>query len=156
MSRAYQEAHVVDSLSSSVKTLQSQTAELKKTSGLHDEKLKKLTTEKTDLEKKNAELETRLKANEHNASARLANSSLPPNSHIALTPLHDLFTNKPISKFPKHELDIRTMSPTEVVQALRALDVKTLGMSAGEKKGELRVQCGLTTQGQKRPWEPGV
>lgn len=35
------------------------------------------------------------------------------------------------------------MAAAEVIQVLQALDVKVLGMSAGEKKAELRAQVGL-------------
>lgn len=35
------------------------------------------------------------------------------------------------------------MGASEVIQVLQALDVKTLSMSASEKKGELRAQLGL-------------
>lgn len=35
------------------------------------------------------------------------------------------------------------MSAADVIQVLQALDVKTLGMSQAEKKGEVRVQVGL-------------
>ena len=35
------------------------------------------------------------------------------------------------------------MSAADVIQVLQALDVKTLGMSQAEKKGEVRVQLGL-------------
>ena len=35
------------------------------------------------------------------------------------------------------------MAAGQVIQVLQALDVKSLGMSAGEKKGELRAQVGL-------------
>ena len=62
MARAYQEAHIVDSLSSTTKTLQSQVAELAKISGLHEERIKNLTTANTELAAKNAALETRVAA----------------------------------------------------------------------------------------------
>ena len=62
MARAYQEAHIVDSLSSTTKTLQNQVAELAKISGLHEERIKNLTTANTELAAKTAALETRLAA----------------------------------------------------------------------------------------------
>lgn len=45
--------------------------------------------------------------------------------------------------FPKHEKDIITMGQAEVVQCLQALGVKTLGMTASEKKQALRAEVGL-------------
>jgi len=39
------------------------------------------------------------------------------------------------------------MAPAQVIQVLQALDVKTLGMGGGEKKGVLRVQVGLGNEG---------
>ena len=62
MARAYQESHILDSLSSTTKTLQSQVAELAKISGLHEERIKNLTTANKELEAKNAALETRIAA----------------------------------------------------------------------------------------------
>lgn len=35
------------------------------------------------------------------------------------------------------------MGQAEVIQVLQALDVKSLGMSAAEKKGEVRARVGL-------------
>ncbi len=62
MARAYQEAHMLESLSSTTKTLQTQVAELAKLSGLHEERIQKLTTANTELAAKNAALETRIAA----------------------------------------------------------------------------------------------
>ena len=62
MARAYQESHMLESLSSSTKTLQTQVAELAKLSGLHEERIQKLTTANTELAAKNAALETRIAA----------------------------------------------------------------------------------------------
>lgn len=62
MARAYQEAHMLESLSSSTKTLQTQVAELAKLSGLHEERIQKLMTANTELAAKNAALETRIAA----------------------------------------------------------------------------------------------
>lgn len=45
--------------------------------------------------------------------------------------------------FPKHERDIKTMGQAQVIQCLQALGVSTLGMTAAEKKGRLRAECGL-------------
>lgn len=155
MARAYQESHLLDSLSSTTKTLQSQVADLLKLSGLHEDRIQKLTTANTDLAAKNAALETRIAANEHNTTARLSNlhTTLSPSSstiHKPLTPLHDLSTNRPIRHFPKHERDIRTMSPAEVIQVLQALGVKTLGMGMAERKGRLREEVGLRREGGER------
>ena len=83
---------------------------------------------------------------EHNAKARVTNShiaqSANPN-HITLTVLHDIGTNRPIRQLPKHERDITTLGQSQVIQILQALDIKTLGMGAADKKGELRAQLGL-------------
>ncbi|KAK3176632.1 hypothetical protein OEA41_007955 [Lepraria neglecta] len=143
MARAYQEAHIVENLASSMKLLQAQTTELAKLCGTHEERIKNLTTANAELVKKNATLETRMMANEHNNTARLQNSHLPPLSHTPLVPLHDLGTNRPIRHFPKHEKDIKIMSTAEVIQVLQALDIKTMGMSQVEKKQQLRAQTGL-------------
>lgn len=93
---------------------------------------------------------------EHNTTARLLNTHLSLSSPSSsskpptpLTPLHDLSTDRPIRHFPKHERDIRTMGPSEVIQVLQALGVKSLGMSAAEKKGEVRAQTGLPREAEK-------
>ena len=62
MARAYQEAHILDSLSASVKALQTQVNELTRVKGIHEEKLKNLTAANEALTKKNGELELRIKA----------------------------------------------------------------------------------------------
>ncbi|MDI1493156.1 MAG: hypothetical protein OHK93_004943 [Ramalina farinacea] len=109
MARAYQEAHILESLTSSVKQLQSTTNELTRIKGLHEEKLKNLTAANEALVKKNEQLELRVKA----------------------------------KQFPKHERDITTLGQSQVIQILQALDIKTLGMGAADKKAELRAQLGL-------------
>lgn len=183
MARAYQESHILDNLSESVKKLQIQTTDLTKAKNLHEEKIKNLTNANEQLAKKNADLETRVKAkyiphfllsssshnkedpanyssSEHNPSARVQNAQialLPNNAaHAPLIPLHDVGTNHKIRNFPKHEKDIRTMGAMEVIQMLQALDVKTLGMSAGEKKGELRAQVGVGRDDKKEEVKDGV
>ncbi|KAL2046524.1 hypothetical protein ABVK25_011805 [Lepraria finkii] len=143
MARAYQEAHMVENLASSMKLLQAQNTELAKLCGTHEERIRNLTSANAELIRKNAALETRMMANEHNNTARLQNSHLPPLSYTPLVPLHDLGTNRPIRHFPKHEKDIKIMSPAEVIQVLQALKIKTVGMSQAEKKQELRAQTGL-------------
>lgn len=62
MSRAYQESHMLEQLSSTVKTLQAATSELTRKSGLHEERIKKLEIANAELAKKNTGLETRIKA----------------------------------------------------------------------------------------------
>lgn len=62
MARAYQEAHMVENLASSMKVLQAQTTELTKKCGTHEERIKNLTTANADLATKNAALETRMQA----------------------------------------------------------------------------------------------
>ncbi|KAF6232501.1 hypothetical protein HO173_009167 [Letharia columbiana] len=147
MARAYQEAHIMDTLTASVKDLQTKTAELAKAKGYHEERIKNLTTANAELQKKYDALEVRMKANEHNTTARILNthlslSSLPNKNNIPLTPLHDLSTNRPLRNFPKHEKDIKTMGSTDVIQALQALDVPSLGLTPGEKKAKLRGKSG--------------
>ncbi|KAK0513623.1 hypothetical protein JMJ35_003987 [Cladonia borealis] len=154
MARAYQESHILDSLSTTAKTLQTKVVELAKLSGLHEERIQKLTTANTELISKNAALEIRIAANEHNTHARLSNlyttlSPSPSTIHKPLLPLHDLSTNRPIRHFPKHERDIRTMSPAEVIQVLQALGVKTLGMGMAERKRRLREEVGLRGEVEK-------
>ena len=62
MARAYQEAHILENLSASVKTLQTQVNDLTKAKGMHEEKIKNLTAANEALSKKNGELELRVKA----------------------------------------------------------------------------------------------
>ena len=38
------------------------------------------------------------------------------------------------------------MAQSQVIQILQALDIKTLGMGASEKKAELRAQIGLVKE----------
>lgn len=174
MARAYQEAHILDGLKDSVKSLQTQTNALTAAKGSLEQKVTTLHNTNEALKKKNEELETRMKAkyapssclfrhryastysprcstddqsySEHNAAARVSNShiaqSADPN-HAVLTPLHDVGTDKPVRQFPKHERDIKVMAQSQVIQILQALDIKTLGMGAADKKTELRAQIGL-------------
>ncbi len=93
-------------------------------------------------------------SSEHNTTARLSNlhTTLSPSAstiHKPLTPLHDLSTNRAIRHFPKHERDIRTMSPAEVIQVLQALGVKTLGMGMADRKARLREEVGLSREVEK-------
>ncbi|KAL6719798.1 hypothetical protein ACLMJK_001719 [Lecanora helva] len=145
MARAYQEAHIVEKLTSDLKTIQLQTAELSKAKGFHDEKITNLQKQNAEQAKRIEALEIRVKASDHNTTARLLNAHAyhTRSLHAPLTPLRDLSTNRPIRQFPKHERDIKTMGPAQVIQVLQALDVPTLGMSAAGKKGELRAQVGL-------------
>ena len=62
MARAYQEAHILDSLNASVKDLQTKTADLAKAKGYHDERIKNLTAANAELQKKYDALELRMKA----------------------------------------------------------------------------------------------
>jgi len=62
MARAYQESHILDNLSSSLKTLQAQTAELVKTKGLQEEKITNLQKQNAEQAKKIGALETRISA----------------------------------------------------------------------------------------------
>ncbi|KAG8526543.1 uncharacterized protein KY384_008744 [Bacidia gigantensis] len=146
MARAYQERHILDNLSESVKNLQAQANDLTQAKHKQAEQIKNLITSKEALEKRNTELELRVKANEHNAVARTNNSHLAQSAnpnHTTLTPLHDVGTNRAVRQFPKHERDIKTMAQHQVIQILQALDVKVLGLGASEKKAELRACIGL-------------
>ena len=62
MARAYQDAHALDNVLTDVKALKATVLDLQKTRGIHEEKITNLTKQNTDLAKKNAELETRVKA----------------------------------------------------------------------------------------------
>lgn len=62
MARAYQEAHIMDTLTASVKDLQTKTADLAKAKGYHEEKIKNLTTANAELQKKYDALDLRMKA----------------------------------------------------------------------------------------------
>ncbi|CAF9911662.1 hypothetical protein IMSHALPRED_010539 [Imshaugia aleurites] len=151
MARAYQEAHIMDNLTSSVKDLQTKTAELAKAKGYHEERIKNLTTANAELQKNYDALEIRMKANEHNTTARILNthlslSPLPNKNNIPLTPLHALSTNRPIRSFPKHEKDTKTMAAADVIQCLQDLGVPSLGLSAGEKKARLKGEIGLASE----------
>ncbi|KAL9074863.1 MAG: hypothetical protein Q9161_002001 [Pseudevernia consocians] len=141
----------MDSLTASVKDIQTKTAELAKAKGYHEDRIKNLATANAELQKKYDGLELRMKANEHNTTARILHthlslSSLPNKNNIPLTPLHDLSTNRPIRNFPRHEKDMKTMGSTDVIQCLQALDVPSLGLSAGEKKARLRGEIGLAKE----------
>lgn len=62
MARAYQEAHILDSLKDSVKSLQNQTNALTAAKGSLEQKVTDLKNGNEALQKKNQELETRMKA----------------------------------------------------------------------------------------------
>lgn len=62
MARAYQESHILDSLTSSVKALQTQTADLAKSKGHQEEKITNLTKQNLEQAKKIEALETRVSA----------------------------------------------------------------------------------------------
>lgn len=62
MARAYQEAHILDSLKDSVKSLQNQTNALTAAKGSLEQKVTNLKNANEALQKKNQELETRMKA----------------------------------------------------------------------------------------------
>ncbi|KAI4127513.1 MAG: hypothetical protein LQ338_003171 [Usnochroma carphineum] len=96
------------------------------------------------LEKRNDDLETRLKASEHNALARHLNALIPPSSHQPLHPLNSIHTNQPLKNFPKHEHDIRTMSHSEVATLLKELDADvTTKVSVAERKTRLKELIGV-------------
>jgi hypothetical protein len=62
MARVYQESHILDNLTSSIKTLQSQTADLSKAKGLHEERITNLLKQNEQQAKKIEALETRVSA----------------------------------------------------------------------------------------------
>ena len=62
MARAYQDSHILDNLTSSVKSLQAQTVELSKAKGLHEERITNLLKQNTEQAKKIQALETRMSA----------------------------------------------------------------------------------------------
>lgn len=62
MARVYQDAHVLETLSSAVKQLQAQTNDLICAKNLQEEKIKNLTIANQALVTKNEELELRIKA----------------------------------------------------------------------------------------------
>lgn len=100
------------------------------------------------LEKRNEELEVRLKASEHNALSRHLNSLLPPQSHTPLHPLHSIHTNTPLKNFPKHANDIKTMSSLDVAALLKELDADvTKSVNAGERKSRLKDVIGVGERG---------
>ncbi|KAL8929293.1 MAG: hypothetical protein Q9208_001376 [Pyrenodesmia sp. 3 TL-2023] len=101
------------------------------------------------LEARNNDLETRLKAAEHNALARHLNALLPPNStHTPLHPLHSIHTNQPLRNFPKKVSEIRTMSAPEVAALLKELDADvTTRVNAGERKARLKEVIGVGERG---------
>ncbi|KAI4202287.1 MAG: hypothetical protein LQ350_002671 [Teloschistes chrysophthalmus] len=149
MSQSYIEAHRAESavraLEQKVTLLMTKNSEQRGKNEAFEKKLQ-------SLEKRNNELEIRLKASyaipspsqtpsnrsnpkpcaltcfiknsEHNALARHLNALLPPTntSHTPLHPLHSIHTNTPLPKFPKKESDIRTMSALDVSALLQDLD----------------------------------
>ncbi|KAL9016646.1 MAG: hypothetical protein Q9185_006019 [Variospora sp. 1 TL-2023] len=115
------------------------------------------------LEARNAELETRLKASDHNALSRHLNSLLPTTHHSPSSscsshhtqppppPLHALHspsTNTAPKSFPRKETDIRTMPAADVTALLKELEVDVKGVvSAGERKAKLREYVGVGAEG---------
>ncbi|KAI4232150.1 MAG: hypothetical protein LQ349_005178 [Xanthoria aureola] len=98
------------------------------------------------LEKKTADLDTRLKASEHNALARHLNALIPPSSHHQnLHPLHSIHTNTPLKNFPRKETEIRTLSAPDVTNLLKELDATdgAKKVDAGERKARLKEVIGV-------------
>lgn len=87
-------------------------------------------------------------------NSHIAQSANP--NHTTLTVLHDVGTNRAIRQFPKHEKDITTLGQSQVIQILQALDIKTLGMGAADKKAELRAQLGLPKETSVTGGKPGI
>ncbi|KAL8793704.1 MAG: hypothetical protein Q9182_007655 [Xanthomendoza sp. 2 TL-2023] len=146
MSQSYIEAHKADE---AVRTLEQKVSLLitksKEQTGKNENFEKKIRS----LEKKNEDLETRLKASTHNALARHLNALLPPSSpHHPLHPLHNIHTNTPLPHFPKKESDIRTLSSHDVTTLLKDLDADIPPASAGgERKSRLKEIIGVGERG---------
>ncbi|KAL8725066.1 MAG: hypothetical protein Q9166_007597 [cf. Caloplaca sp. 2 TL-2023] len=142
MSQSYIEAHRADE---AVRSLEQKVSLLmvknKEQAGKNESFEKKI----HGLEKRNEDLETRLKASEYNALARHLNALLPPSStsHQNLHPLHSIHTNTPLKNFPKKESDIRTMSSLDVANLLKELDADTMKKDAGERKARLKEVIGV-------------
>ncbi|KAL9000470.1 MAG: hypothetical protein Q9169_000987 [Polycauliona sp. 2 TL-2023] len=142
MSQSYIEAHKVEE---AVRALEQKVSLLmiknKEQAGKNESFEKKIHA----LEKKNEDLDTRLKAAEHNALSRHLNALIPPsNLHQNLHPLYSIHTNTPLKNFPRKESDIRTMSSLDVSNLLKELDADTgRKMDAGEKKARLKELMGV-------------
>ena len=108
MARAYQEAHIVDTLKDSVKSLQAQTTELIAAKNRHEERIKNLSNAKEALEQRNAVLELRVKAK---SAARLPPLSPLHNAVLTLSCLSAANTTpQPASRIPiSHNPLIPTM-----------------------------------------------
>lgn len=135
-------------LEKTVKELNEKATEAKLRAATVEKDVAHLKTQNHDLDKKNvsleqrtSELETRVKAANHNAAARLANSR-HTDPKESLKPLHNAVTNKSIDGFPKHENDIRLMGGGEVARILKELEAPT-GQTPGDRKGALKDAIGL-------------
>ncbi|KAL8672847.1 MAG: hypothetical protein Q9168_002723 [Polycauliona sp. 1 TL-2023] len=143
MSQSYIEAHKAEE---AVRALEQKVSLLmiknKEQAGKNESFEKKI----HGLEKKTEDVDTRLKAAEHNALARHLNALIPPSAatHQNLHPLHSIHTNTPLKNFPRKESDIRTMSALDVSNLLKELDADTgRKMDAGEKKARLKEVMGV-------------
>ena len=79
MARAYQEAHILDSLKDSVKALQNQTSALTAAKGSLEQKVTNVSNANEALKKKNEELETRVKAK---YTSFCCPPSVPSHTHV--------------------------------------------------------------------------
>ena len=110
-----------------------------------------LTKKNTALEHVTHELDSRVRAANHNAAARLANSR-HTDPKDALKPLHHATTNKKIDGFPRHEQEIRVMGGGEVVRILKELEAP-MGQTPADRKAALKEAIGLDDR--KREKEKG-
>ena len=108
-----------------------------------------LTKKNTTLEQRTSELETRVRAANHNAAARLANSQ-HTDPKAPLKQLHNAMTNMSIERFPRHENEIRIMGGGEVVRILKELEAP-MGQTPADRKGALKEAIGLDTSREKEP-----
>ncbi|KAL8853886.1 MAG: hypothetical protein Q9221_001357 [Calogaya cf. arnoldii] len=145
MSQSYLEAHKAEE---AVRALEQKVSLLmtknKEQAGKNESFEKKI----HNLEKKSEDLDTRLKASEHNALSRHLNALIPPSTsaahHTNLHPLHSIHTNTPLAKFPRKESDIRTMSSLDVTNLLKELDANdNKKMDAAERKARLKEVIGV-------------
>ena len=141
-------------LQKSFKELNEKATDAKLRAATTEKDIAHLKTETADLTKKNTALEhrteelaSRVKAANHNAAARLANSRLT-DPRESLKPLHNVMTNKKIEGFPRHESEIRLMGGGAVVKILKELEAP-MGQTPADRKGALREALGLNTKKEK-------
>ena len=147
-------AEDVHKLQKSFKELNEKATEAKLRAATTEKDIAHLKTQSADLTKKNValehrteELESRVKAANHNAAARLTNRGLVDTKE-PLRMLHNAVTNKKIEGFPRHESEIRLMGGGEVVRILKELEAP-MGQTPADRKGALKEALGLNTRREK-------